>query len=69
MDRTERLMGAVPESVSVVSESGIAGPEQVARLAERGVAGVLVGESLMRAGDAALALRSLTGAQCGPDSL
>jgi len=69
IDRTERLMGAVPESVSVVSESGIAGPEQVARLAERGVAGVLVGESLMRAGDAALALRSLTGAQCGPDSL
>ncbi len=61
LDRTERLMGEVPAHVSVVSESGISRPEQIARLQERGVAGVLVGETLMRAGDPALALRSLTG--------
>jgi indole-3-glycerol phosphate synthase len=59
IDRTERLMGEVPAGVSVVSESGISRPEQIARLRERGVAGVLVGETLMRAGDPAAALRSL----------
>jgi len=59
IDRTERLMGYVPAAVTVVSESGISRPEQISRLAARGVAGVLVGESLMRAPDPALALRAL----------
>jgi indole-3-glycerol phosphate synthase len=61
IDRTERLMAAVPAGVTVVSESGISRPEQIARLAGSGVAGVLVGETLMRAGDPAFALRSLIG--------
>jgi indole-3-glycerol phosphate synthase len=57
--RTERLMAAMPEGVIAVSESGIGGAEQLRRLCERGVQAVLVGESLMRAGDPAAALRAL----------
>jgi indole-3-glycerol phosphate synthase len=59
VERTERLLGAVPDGVLVVSESGIRSPEQLARLSERGVHAVLVGESLMRSGDPAGALRTL----------
>jgi indole-3-glycerol phosphate synthase len=61
--RTERLMGQMPGDVRVVSESGISGPEQLAGLAAMGVDAVLVGESLMRAGDAGAALRELL-AEC-----
>jgi indole-3-glycerol phosphate synthase len=61
LDRTERLMDDVPAGVAVVSESGIATAEQLQRLHERGVQAVLVGESLMRSSDPALALRSLRG--------
>jgi indole-3-glycerol phosphate synthase len=57
--RTERLLGAMPPGVVVVSESGIAAPEQLHRLRERGVHAVLVGETLMRAPDPAAALRAL----------
>jgi indole-3-glycerol phosphate synthase len=63
ISRTETLLEDVPAGVTVVSESGIAGPAQLRRLAERGVAAVLVGESLMRAGDPAVALRELLGAR------
>jgi indole-3-glycerol phosphate synthase len=52
-------MGEVPGGVTVVSESGIAGPEQMRRLRERGVHAVLVGESLMRSADPAAALAAL----------
>ena len=51
--RTERLLGEIPAGVTVVSESGIRTPEQLRRLSEAGVAGVLIGESLMRAGSPA----------------
>jgi indole-3-glycerol phosphate synthase len=57
--RTEMLLGDIPSRVTVVSESGIGGAEQVRRLYERGVHAVLVGESLMRAGDPAAALAAL----------
>jgi indole-3-glycerol phosphate synthase len=57
--RTEALMQDVPTGVTVVSESGIAGAEQVQRLREFGVHAVLVGESLMRSGDPAAAVRAL----------
>lgn len=57
--RTEALLDDIPSGVLVVSESGIASAEQVWRLRERGVHAVLVGESLMRAGDPAAALRAL----------
>ncbi|MBA3810011.1 MAG: indole-3-glycerol phosphate synthase TrpC [Solirubrobacterales bacterium] len=59
--RTESLMDAVPAGVIVVSESGIADAEQLRRLHQRGVQAVLVGETLMRAGDPEAALRKLRG--------
>jgi indole-3-glycerol phosphate synthase len=58
--RTEALMDVIPDGVTVVSESGIAGAEQVRRLHERGVSAVLVGETLMRSADPAAALAALT---------
>jgi indole-3-glycerol phosphate synthase len=60
VERTERLMDAIPPGVTVVSESGIASSEQIVRLGARGVSAVLVGESLMRSADPAAALRALT---------
>jgi indole-3-glycerol phosphate synthase len=57
--RTSRLMGEMPAGATVVSESGIATPEQLGELEGEGVAAVLVGESLMRASDPALALDEL----------
>jgi indole-3-glycerol phosphate synthase len=59
--RTARLMDGMPAGIAVVSESGIARAEQLRDLAERGVEAVLVGESLMRAGDPEAALRALLG--------
>jgi indole-3-glycerol phosphate synthase len=57
--RTERLLGAIPDGVLVVSESGIARAEQLVALHARGVHAVLVGETLMRAEDPAAALVAL----------
>ena len=59
MGRTERLMGSIPPSVTVVSESGISTAEQLDRLQQAGVHAVLVGERLMRSADPARALRTL----------
>src|SRR5262249_18573352 len=59
VERTSRLMAAIPEHVTVVSESGIASAAQLQRLDEQGVQAVLVGESLMRAPDPEAALRAL----------
>ncbi|HUA11359.1 MAG TPA: indole-3-glycerol phosphate synthase TrpC [Solirubrobacteraceae bacterium] len=58
--RTQSLMPLVPDGVTVVSESGISTAEQVRVLAAAGVDGVLVGESLMRSGDPADAVRVLS---------
>ena len=60
IERSEAMMDHMPPAVTVVSESGISSADQLARLQERGVAAVLVGETLMRAGDPAGALRKLT---------
>jgi indole-3-glycerol phosphate synthase len=57
--RTAELMDAMPENVTVVSESGIGERAQVEALESSGVRAVLVGEALMRAADPAAALRSL----------
>lgn len=56
-----RLAGLVPKDCILVGESGIRSAEDVARLAEDGVHAVLVGETLMRAEDPAIALRELRG--------
>jgi indole-3-glycerol phosphate synthase len=57
--RTLQLRSAIPGGVAVVSESGIATAKQLRRLEGEGVDAVLVGESLMRAGDPQTALREL----------
>jgi len=55
-------MGALlPPSVVRVAESGIHGPADVSRLAAAGFDAFLVGESLLRSGDPARALRALRG--------
>jgi indole-3-glycerol phosphate synthase len=45
---TERLAPAVPQSVTLVSESGIVNADDVRRVRDAGVHAVLVGESLLR---------------------
>jgi indole-3-glycerol phosphate synthase len=59
VERTFALLDAIPEGVTVVSESGIGDSRQLARLQAAGVAAVLVGESLMRAPAPERALRAL----------
>ncbi len=66
VERTFEMLTAIPEHVTVVSESGIGEPEQLVRLQEAGVAGVLVGESLMRAPAPEERLRELRGAVNAP---
>jgi len=57
--RTLALLEQMPPEALVVSESGIADPGQLAELLQHGVEAVLVGETLMRAGDPEAALRRL----------
>jgi indole-3-glycerol phosphate synthase len=51
LDVTLDLLSAIPDDVTLISESGIRQAEDVARLAAHGVDGVLVGEALVRSGD------------------
>jgi indole-3-glycerol phosphate synthase len=67
---TERLSPLAPKDAVLVCESGIGGPADVARMAAAGPRCFLVGESLMRAPDAATAARALLGAEIpAPQSL
>jgi indole-3-glycerol phosphate synthase len=61
LGRTTLLRGAIADGIAVVSESGIAEAGQLRSLEQEGVDAVLVGESLMRAGDPQRALRELLG--------
>lgn len=54
-----RLRKKVPSSILFVSESGMKTREDIARLEENGTDAVLIGETLMRSGDKAAALREL----------
>ena len=58
---TERLARRLPEGrdVVLVAESGIGSPAEIARLEKAGARAFLVGESLMRQADVALALKRL----------
>lgn len=56
---TERLRSRLPDSVLVVSESGIDSPEDVRRVWEAGVRAVLVGSALVRSPDPGAKLRQL----------
>lgn len=61
IEHTLDLIKDIPRDVTVISESGIRTKANLDRLAAAGVSGVLVGESLMRAPDIGLALRTLRG--------
>jgi indole-3-glycerol phosphate synthase len=58
---TERLRPLVPPEVTVVAESGVHTRADVQRLAALGVHGVLIGEALVLADDAAAKIRELFG--------
>jgi indole-3-glycerol phosphate synthase len=60
LETTCSLADRVPDSVTLVSESGIGGPEDVLRVKEAGVDAILVGESLMRSEDLAAATARLS---------
>jgi len=59
LEHTIRLRPRVPDSVLLVSESGIRTPADVGRLRAAGVQAILVGESLMRAADIGAAVDAL----------
>lgn len=61
LGRVAELGRLLPPSVVRVAESGIHGPDDVERLAAAGFDAFLVGESLLRSGDPARALRALRG--------
>lgn len=59
VQRTVDLMKKVPEGMLVISESGLTTKDDIDRLRKAGVRGVLIGETLMRSGDVAKAIREL----------
>lgn len=61
LDQTVRLAAHVPTSTLLVSESGIKTREDVDRLRAAGCGAILVGETLMRAGDIADCVSALVG--------
>ena len=62
---TARLRKFLPPGIVTVAESGIKGPADVRALADLGLDAVLVGESLMRAGDKKKFLENLRGGSAG----
>ena len=56
-----RLAPMLPADVVRVAESGIAGPDEVARFVCEGAHAVLVGEALVKHGDARAAVAAMTG--------
>lgn len=61
LEATEKLASQVPENALLVTESGIFGPAEVERLERSGARAMLVGESLMRQADVAMATADLLG--------
>ncbi len=58
-DRAVRVLDVLPDDAVKVAESGVGGPNDARRLREAGYDAVLVGESLVRSGDPAAAVRAL----------
>ena len=58
-DRASRLAAAIPPRVVKVAESGVRDADDARRLAADGYDAILVGETLVTAGDAAATLRAL----------
>ncbi len=66
IENSLRLRDLVPPKIAFVSESGISTKDDVRRLADAGVDAVLIGETVMRAGDGRVeALRGLVEASAG----
>jgi indole-3-glycerol phosphate synthase len=63
LDTTLRLRKKIPTSIPVVSESGIKDHEDLKMLQDNGITAALIGETLMRSGDRAAALRQIRGRQ------
>jgi|SRR5271166_2403411 len=63
--RAERMAASIPESVVAVAESGVRDAADAARLAAAGYQAVLVGESVVAAGDRAGAVKGLAGHPVG----
>jgi len=61
LDTTLRLRKEMPASIPVVSESGIKDHEDMKMLQDHGITAALIGETLMRSGNRAAALRQLRG--------
>ncbi len=59
LDTTRELARRIPADRQIVAESGLNGPEDLAELARYGARIFLVGESLMREDDVAMATRRL----------
>ena len=58
-ERAVRVASSLPATTLRVAESGISGPEDIGPLVAAGFDAVLVGESLVRSGDPARAVREL----------
>lgn len=61
LDTTIDLLGAIPDDVTVVTESGIHTPQDVRRMRDAGVHAFLVGTAFMREADPGAALKRLFG--------
>lgn len=61
-ERAARVAASIPADVVSVAESGVRGPDDAAALAEAGYDAVLVGESLVTAPDAGMAVAALRAA-------
>ena len=59
IDTTLELLDRIPETVKVVTESGIRTPDDVKRLRRAGVDAFLVGEAFMRAEDPGKQIKAL----------
>ncbi|REK77245.1 indole-3-glycerol phosphate synthase TrpC [Paenibacillus paeoniae] len=59
---TEKLIGMIPQDVTIISESGIASRKDMDYLQSVGAHGVLIGEHFMRQQDVSEAVRDLMGA-------
>ncbi len=59
LSTTERLRKLLPSDTTVVAESGVLGRDDAQRLRQAGADALLVGESLMRSGDAVRAIEEL----------
>lgn len=59
IETTLTLCASAPEDCTLISESGIRTADDLQRLSNAGISAVLVGESLLRQADLALAVRAL----------